>query len=53
MEEIENSKKELEKLETTKRKEFVEAANKVFAKVDDLSGLEKSFYDSLTVVKNS
>ena len=51
--EVESKKKELEKLENTKRKEFVDAANLVFSKVDDLASLEKSFYDSINTVKNS
>jgi len=42
---------ELDKLKKEKYKEFSEAANKLFNKIDGISDIEKSYYDALGEVK--
>lgn len=44
---IKEKEKEFEKLKTDKKKEFVDAAAKIFGKIEGLSELEKSYYDGL------
>ena len=45
--EIIAKKKEFEQLEQNKMKEFTEAANKLFGKIDNLGQMEKDYYDAL------
>lgn len=51
--EIENKEKELEKLRVDKMKEFNEASEKLFNKVDGLPALEKKYIDVLTAMSAS
>ena len=46
--EIKAKEDEFKKLSETKMKEFSEAANKLFGKIDGISELEKDYYQSLT-----
>lgn len=50
---IEEKKKELAKLETTKMKEFNEAATKLFDKINGLGDLEREYYTALTEAAGS
>ncbi len=47
---IADKKKELKDLENSKMKEFNEACNKLFGKVQDIEQLEKDYYSSLTSI---
>lgn len=47
---ITDKKKELKDLENSKMKEFNEACNKLFGKVQDIEQLEKDYYSSLTSI---
>lgn len=47
---IADKKKELKDLENSKMKEFNEACNKLFGKVQDIEQLEKDYYASLTSI---
>lgn len=49
---IKEKEKEFEKLKTDKKKEFVEAAAKIFGKIEGLSELEKSYYDGLKSIED-
>lgn len=48
---ISDKKKELKDLENSKMKEFNDACNKLFNKVQDIEQLEKDYYDSLVSTK--
>ncbi len=48
---IADKKKELKDLENSKMKEFNDACNKLFNKVQDIEQLEKDYYDSLVSTK--
>jgi len=48
---IADKKKELKDLENSKMKEFNDACNKLFNKVQDIEQLEKDYYDSLSSTK--
>lgn len=45
--------KELEQLKLSKKKEFVDAANKLFNKIEGLVDLEKSYYEGLKSVNDT
>lgn len=49
--EIKAKEEEFKKLKEQKMKEFTEAANKVFGKVDNIENLAKEYYASLTAAK--
>lgn len=44
---VNQKRQELEKLEKDKKKEFVEAANKLFNKIDNIGQIQKDFESSL------
>lgn len=48
---IADKKKELKDLENSKMKEFNDACNKLFNKVQDIEQLEKDYYESLSATK--
>lgn len=48
---IADKKKELKDLENSKMKEFNDACNKLFNKVQDIEQLEKDYYESLIATK--
>jgi hypothetical protein len=48
---IADKQKELKDLETAKKKEFNDACNKLFNKVEDIEQLEKDYYASLSSIK--
>lgn len=47
---VKQKRQELEQLEKTKKKEFVEAANKLFAKVENIGQIQRDFEASLREV---
>lgn len=47
--ELDAKKKELEKLEKDKKKEFCDAAEKLFSKIDGLPELQKKYEEALNV----
>ena len=48
---IADKQKELKDLETSKKKEFNDACNKLFNKVEDVNQLEKDYYSALISTK--
>lgn len=49
--EIAEKEKEFIKLKETKQKEFIDAANKLFGRIDDIAQLEKDYIASLNAAK--
>jgi len=49
--EISEKEREFIKLKETKQKEFIDAANKLFGRIDDIAQLEKDYASSLNSAK--